>query len=264
MAVEIVGERGDTLGRGIEGEIVVRSADIAEGYWRDPERTAALFEQNPANPAERAYRTGDLGRWRHDGALEHLGRKDLRVKIRGFRVELEEIESVLTQEPAVVNAAAAAMPGADGDLRLVAYVQLAAGSETSVEMLRARLAARLPAHMIPSAFVFLDELPVGPTGKIARQQLPDPPLERPALDAGFARPRNAREESIAETWREVLGLDQVGVHDGFLALGGDSLKATLVATRLSAKFGRDIPLTTLFDASTIAELAAAIDALPSH
>lgn len=235
MTVRILDEDGADVPTGAEGEI----AAGCEG--------------------EHLFRTGDLGRQRDDGRIEHLGRKDLRVKIRGFRVEIEEIETVLTQQPDIVRAAVAAIPGPDGDPRLVAYVQMLPESDMTVELLRAELGIRLPEHAIPSAFVFLDEIPLSDSGKIARQRLPEPPIARPTLAANFVGPRNSREEAIAAVWREILGLETIGIHDGFLAVGGDSLKATLVASRLASRIGMTVPLAMLFEASTIAELSTAID-----
>jgi hypothetical protein len=204
------------------------------------------------------YRTGDLGRMRPTGLVEHLGRKDLRVKIRGFRIEIEEVETVLRQDPNVLSAAVAARSDADGDLRLVAYVQLAPGSDATVEGLRAQLGMRLPEHMIPSAFVVVDALPLTDSGKVARVLLPDPPPDRSLLSSECVLPRDPLEATIAAVWREVLGLETVGVHDAFLSIGGDSLKATLVVSRLALQLGVALPLWTLFEASTIAELAAVI------
>ena len=263
IVVRIVDDRGADVPPGDEGEIVVQSASLAPGYWRDPELSAARFADAPGSPAVRLYRTGDVGRWRPDGLLEHLGRKDLRVKIRGYRIEIEEVEAVLTQHPEIVRAAVAARPDAEGDLRLVAYVQ-ASGSELTVEALRVELARRLADYMIPSTFVFVDEIPLTASGKIARQLLPEPPPDRPELQSEYERPRNAREETIAAVWREVLGVTRVGIHDGFFSVGGDSLKATLVASRLNARLGLSVPLATLFDASTIAELSAAIERLDAE
>ncbi len=263
IAVRILAEDGADVKPGGEGEIAVQSADIAEGYWRDPERSARVFAAVPGKADERLYRTGDLGRWRPDGRLEHLGRKDLRVKIRGFRVEIEEVEAAITQLADVVSAAVAAKPGADGDLRLVAYVQRVRDSDASIESIRAELALRLPQYMIPNTFMLLPELPLAGAGKVARQRLPDPPPERPPLGSTYAAPRNAREETIAAVWREVLGLHTVGIHDPFFSIGGDSLKATLIASRLSSRLGIEIPLVTLFEVSTIAELSEALDGLGS-
>jgi acyl carrier protein len=259
IIVRVLDEDGREVEDGVEGELAVESTDIAEGYWRDPERTAREFTSLPERSGRRLYRTGDLGRVRRDGLLEHLGRKDLRVKIRGFRVEIEEVETVLNQHPDVVRSAVAARPGPEGDLRLVAYVQLAVGSDATVETLRAQVGFRLPEYAIPSAFVFVDEIPLTESGKIARQRLPEPPAERPVLAARCVVPRTPLEADIAQIWREVLGLEEVGVHDAFFSIGGDSLKATLVASRLASKVGVELPLLTLLESSTVSELAEAIE-----
>jgi len=253
VTLRIVDEQDVDVPVGCEGEIAVQSADISFGYWCSPELSAARFAMVPGHPGERLYRTGDLGRQRADGQFEHLGRKDLRVKIRGFRIEIEEIETVLMQQPEIVRAVVAAKPGVEGDPRLVAYVQLTAESETTVEALRVELGRRLADYMIPSTFVFVDEIPLTDSGKIARQRLPDPPPARPILAAGYVGPRSPREKTIAGVWREVLGLTEVGIHDAFYSVGGDSLKATLIASRLTARLGLNVPLATLLEASTIAE-----------
>jgi acyl-coenzyme A synthetase/AMP-(fatty) acid ligase len=258
ITVRIVDDDGRALPAGAAGEIVVESEHLSSGYWNDPERTARSFTATDA-PRVRAYRTGDLGRLRDDGLIEHLGRKDLRVKIRGFRIEIEEIETLLNQDPEVLRAAVAAKPDTDGDLRLVAYIQPVRDANTTVERLRARLSMQLPEHAIPSTFVVLETIPLTESGKIDRQRLPEIPEERPALEAPFVLPRTPLEVTVAEVWREVLGLAVAGVHDAFLAVGGDSLKATLVASRLAARTGREVPLSVMFEASTIAELAARLE-----
>jgi acyl-coenzyme A synthetase/AMP-(fatty) acid ligase len=263
ITVHLLDDNGGEVPAGEEGEIVVESADISDGYWRESALRASAFTAVPGSATERFYRTGDLGRWRADGQLEHLGRKDLRVKIRGFRIEIEEVETVLGQQVDVVRAAVAAKPGPDGNPRLVGYVQLVPESQITVERLRAQLGLRLNEYMIPSVFVIMDELPVGPTGKIARQQLPDPPPDRPMLATTYVAPRNALETTIAAVWREILGLETVGIHDAFLSIGGDSLKATLVASRLAAKLGISVPATLLFEHATIAEVSAAIEDSPA-
>ena len=259
IAVRILDDEGHEVAPGDQGEIAVQSGNISSGYWRDPERSARLFAAVPDCAGERIYRTGDLGRLRADGQLEHLGRKDLRVKIRGFRIEIEEVEMVLNQHPDVVRAAVAAKPDAEGDPRLVAYVQLATDSDATVETIREQLGLRLPEHMIPSTFMFVDEIPLTDSGKIARQRLPDISTVRPALAARCVLPRTPLEAVIAEVWREVLGLETVGVDDAFLSIGGDSLKVTLMASRLASRLGVQLPLGALFEASTISELAAAIE-----
>jgi amino acid adenylation domain-containing protein len=258
VTVQILDNDGRPLPIDEEGEIAVQCAHIASGYWRDAERTARSFAQAPGPGGHVVYRTGDLGRMRPTGFVEHLGRKDLRVKIRGFRIEIEEVETVLSQDPNVQSAAVAVKSDADGDLRLVAYVQLAPGSDATVEGLRARLGIRLPEHMIPSAFVVVDALPLTDSGKVARLLLPDPVPDRSLLSSECVLPRDPLEATIAAVWREVLGLETVGVHDSFLSIGGDSLKATLVASRLALQVGVSLPLWALFEASTIAELAVVI------
>ena len=263
MTVRVLDDDGRDVPAGEEGEIAVQSADISEGYWRESALRASAFTAAPGSATERLYRTGDLGRWRADGQLEHLGRKDLRVKIRGFRIEIEEVETVLGQQVDVVRAAVAAKPGPDGNPRLVGYVQLVPESPITVETLRAQLGLRLAEYMIPSAFVIMDEVPIGATGKIARQQLPDPPADRPMLGTTYVAPRNQLETTIAAVWREILGLETVGIHDAFLSVGGDSLKATQVASRLAAKLGISVPATLLFEHETIAELSAAIEDSPA-
>ena len=261
VTMRILDEQGVDVPAGIEGEIAVQSRDISTGYWRSPGLTADRFIAVPGRDDERLYRTGDLGRWRANGQFEHLGRKDLRVKIRGFRVEIEEIETILAQQTDIVRAAVAARPGADGDARLIAYIQRVPESEMTVESLRVELGRRLADYMIPSTFVFVDEIPLGDSGKIARQRLPEPPPERPVLSASYVSPRSPREATIAAVWCEVLGLTVVGVHDEFFSVGGDSLKATLIASRLNSRLGLSVPLSTVFESSTIAELSAAIDGL---
>jgi len=259
IAVRIVDEAGSEVAQGDEGEIVVQSSGISPRYWRNPEQSGATFKTVPGGAGDWRYHTGDLGRVRSDGRLEHLGRKDLRVKIRGFRVEIEEIESVLNQLPDIVRAAVAAKPDVEGDLRLVAYVQLPKQSDVTRDTLRGQIALRLPEYMIPTAFVFLDEIPTTESGKVARQRLPDPPAQLPAVSPESVMPRSALEETIASIWREILGLETVGVHDAFLSIGGDSLKATLVVSRLSSRIGVEVPLWALFEASTISELANAVE-----
>ncbi|HEX5216629.1 MAG TPA: non-ribosomal peptide synthetase [Vicinamibacterales bacterium] len=260
ITVRVHGDDGRDLAPGEEGEIAVESADISTQYWHDEETVAPAFTEVPGHADRRLYHTGDLGRWRPDGQLEHLGRKDLRVKIRGFRIELEEVETVLAQQADVVRAAVAARPGPDGNPRLIGYVQLVPESDITVETLRAQLGLRLPEYMIPGAFVIMDELPLSASGKIARQQLPDPAPVRPALSTEYVGPRNALEAAIAAVWGEILGLERIGMNDAFLSVGGDSLKATLVASRLASRLGGAVPVTMLFEHATIAELSAAIEA----
>jgi acyl carrier protein len=203
------------------------------------------------------YRTGDLVRRRADGRIEFLGRLDHQVKIRGYRIEPGEIETVLLRHPAVLRAAVVAREDGPGGRRLVAYAVLDGGPERApaVSELRAALEASLPGYMVPSAFVVLDALPLTPNGKVDRRALPAPGDDRPELAGAFVAPRTAVEEELAGIWREVLGVERIGIGDDFFALGGHSLLATQVMTRVEETFGQEAPVRLLFEAPTIEGLA---------
>ena len=201
------------------------------------------------------YRTGDRVRWRADGTLEFLGRLDDQVKIRGFRIEPGEIEAALSRHPAVRDVAVLAREDVPGDKRLVAYVvareesgriaddpDSGAASRSLVPQLRSYLTERVPEYMVPSGFVVLEALPLTPNGKIDRGALPAPHQDRPQLASLFVAPRNATEEALAEIWRGVLGVEQLGVHDHFFEVGGHSLLATQVVSRVRDVFQTELPL----------------------
>ncbi|HYO15770.1 MAG TPA: amino acid adenylation domain-containing protein, partial [Thermoanaerobaculia bacterium] len=248
--------------RGARGEICLGGAGLARGYLHRPERTAERFIPDAWSglPGERLYRTGDLGRLRLDGEVEFLGRVDRQVKIRGFRVEPGEIEAALRRHPAVGEAVVLARADGPGPKRLVAYVTGAEGARPCppAEM-RSFLSGRLPEHMLPSALVWLDAFPLTPNGKIDWRRLPAPD-ERPA-ELAYTPPRTPTEELLAELWADVLGLERVGVEDDFFALGGHSLLATRVVSGVRRAFGVELPLRSLFEAPTVAALAARFDAL---
>ena len=255
----LVGEDGRPVPDGEPGEIAVRSRYLSPGYWHNPAATAAAF--SPGTQAgEQIYRTGDLGRFRPDGLLEYLGRKDFQVKIRGYRIEPIEIELALLEHDAVRQAVVVARVEGTGDAHLVAYLVFHDGCRAAPGALRGWVSDRLPPHMVPSAFVPIDVFPLTPNGKIDRRALPTPPRRRPELDAASVAPRTPTETALAGIWSEVLDLDEIGVQDGFLDLGGHSLSAARVVSRVSAAFGLDIPLSLLFQASTVAEMGALIDA----
>ncbi|HYR11236.1 MAG TPA: phosphopantetheine-binding protein, partial [Longimicrobium sp.] len=191
-------------------------------------------------------------------ALEFLGRMDFQVKLRGFRIELPEIEAALAEQPGVRAAVAAVREEAAGDARLVAYV-VAEGEPPSTDALRAALAARLPDYMVPGAFVVLDALPLTPNGKVDRRALPDPAAAAPARTALRVPPRTPAEREVAAVWREVLGKEEVSVDDNFFNLGGHSLLLAQVAARLEERRGREIPLLDLFRHTTVAAQAAYLD-----
>jgi len=256
--IVLLDDAGNEVGFDNIGEIAVKSRYITPGYWRRPDLTEAAFSSDPEGGVERIYRMGDLGRLQADGCLVHLGRKDLQVKVRGHRIEVAEVEMALLDHPIVKEAVVVAREDQAGERRLVAYLLPTAQPVPPVNELRSFLNERLPDYMIPSAWVFLDAFPLAPNGKVDRLALPAPGGTRPVLDAAFVSPRTPVEEALASIWAEVLGLDQVGIHDNFLALGGHSLMATQVISRVREAFHIEIPLRILFEKPTIGELAVVI------
>ncbi|WAX80935.1 amino acid adenylation domain-containing protein [Streptomyces sp. KMM 9044] len=248
---------------GVTGELYVAGAGLGRGYLARPGLTATRFVANPfGEPGERMYRTGDLVRWRSDRRLEFVGRADGQVKLRGFRVELGEIEAVLAEHPAVARAVVALREDRPGDKRLVGYVvaerdeELAEREFAFARLLRDYLQRRLPEHMVPSAFVVLDTFPLNANGKLDRSVLPEP-------DAGTIsmgrRPRNPQEEILCDLFAEVLGLPSVGVDDSFFDLGGHSLMATRLINRIRATLGAELAIRMLFQSPTVEGLSRRID-----
>jgi amino acid adenylation domain-containing protein len=247
--------------RGVAGELYVGGAGLARGYCNQPAITAARFIPNPFNvlSGERIYRTGDLARYFSDGRIEFLGRADEQVKIRGFRVEPEEVEIALSTHPAVRESSVCAREDVPGEKRLIAYVVCQDGPPPNASDLRQHLKAQLPEYMLPSFYVMLDRLPVTPNGKIDRSALPRPDETRPQLDQIYVPPRTQIEELLAGLWFEVLGVNQVGIDDNFFELGGHSLLATKLNSRISKTFSIELPLRTIFELPTIAQLAERIE-----
>lgn len=239
------------------GEIVVVCNHIALGYWQDPERTEQVFSESPT--VGRIYWTGDLGRRLLDGTVEFIGRKDFQVKVRGYRVDLNEIESRLLSHPAVDEAVVLAKDDPDGNKFLVAYV--VATEPIAEGRLKAFLGNNLPDYMVPGYFVYLDKLPVTPTNKIDRNALPEP--VRGSGQGDYVAPRNEIEEIIAAIWAEVLRLEvsQVGVQTSFFELGGNSLSVMNLATLLSRRFGKTFRIPDLFRQRTVAEMAKLLEAM---
>ena len=257
-AVLLLDEAGEDVGVGRPGEISVQSRYIALGYWGRPDLTEAAFLPDPHGRDERIYRTGDLGIRLPDGRLEHVGRKDLQIKIRGFRVETAEVEGALASLEGVKEAAVVVQANGPGEPRLVAYVVPAAPPGPTVATLRRLLAERLPPHMIPSTFVALERLALMPSGKVDRRALPPPDRSRPALEHRFVAPRTPVEAAVATIWRDVLDLDTVGIYDPFLELGGDSLLAARIVARLLEGFHLDLPQRLLLETDTVAGLATVV------
>jgi amino acid adenylation domain-containing protein len=244
---------------GVPGELYVGGDGVARGYLARPALTAERFVPDPVSgePGARLYRTGDRVRWRADGALEFVGRVDDQVKVRGFRVEPGEIEAALRAHPGVADAAVAARPDADGVLSLAAYVVPREDDAPDAAALRAFLSTRLPPYMVPSAYAVLDSLPLTPSGKVDRRRLPDPGAAL-AGDAP-AEPETATEAALLDIWREVLELERVGAEDNFFDLGGHSLRATRIVSRVEARMGVRIPVGSIFDHPTVRSLARLVE-----
>ena len=247
---------------GVIGEIYIGGAGVARGYLRRPRLTAELFVPDPfgAQPGARLYRSGDLARYRPDGTLEFVGRRDRQVKVRGFRIELGEVEAVLRQHPAVREVAVALREDQPGEKRLVAYMVVKQQPATSEE-LRHFLRKKLPAYMVPSEIVMLAELPRTSTGKLDRQRLPLPGRESREfrVATAYVGPCTPAEAVLARIFGEVLGMDRVGIHDSFFNLGGHSLLAARVVARVRAEFDADLSLFSMFEHSTVAQLAASLE-----
>ncbi|HEY9420993.1 MAG TPA: amino acid adenylation domain-containing protein, partial [Thermoanaerobaculia bacterium] len=239
---------------GVPGELYVGGVGVSRGYLGRPDLTAERYIPDPFStvPGARLYKTGDLIRWRADGELEYLGRLDHQVKVRGFRVELGEIEAALLAHPDLQDAAVLAL-GEGGDRRLVAYV---VGDPSE---LRSYLKEKLPEYMVPSAFVALEALPLTPNGKIDRRALAKIEPERTVEADGYVAPRTATEARLAEIWSQVLRLARVGVQDDFFDLGGHSLLATQLVSRIRETFGVELPLRRLFEVATIESLAVELE-----
>ncbi|MBZ4423360.1 non-ribosomal peptide synthetase, partial [Myxococcus sp. RHSTA-1-4] len=244
---------------GVPGELYVGGEGLAVGYVGRPELTAERFVPNPFGQGERLYRTGDVVRWRGEGRLEFLGRRDSQVKVRGFRIELAEVETALAQHPSVNEAVAVAREDGTEGKRLVAYVTAKAGAALDTAALRAHVKQRLPEYMVPAAYVVLDALPLTPNGKVDRKALPDPRVTPNASSAEYEAPRTPTEELLVGLFAEVLRVERVGTKDNFFELGGHSLLATQAISRLRSAFGIELPLRELFEAPTVMALADKVD-----
>jgi amino acid adenylation domain-containing protein len=245
---------------GVPGQIHVGGLGVARGYLRRPDLTAERFVPDPCSrePGARLYVTGDLARWKPKGELEHLGRADLQVKIRGFRIEPGEVEIALAAHPDVQECVVIAR-GSGEERRLVAYVVPRSGRTPGHGELRDFLKGSLPEHMLPSAFVSLEALPLTVNGKLDRRALPEPAALRPDMLRTYVEPRTAVEQIVADLWAETLRIEKVGAEDDFFELGGHSLLATHVVAHLRKIFQLDLPLRVLFEAPTLQELAQALE-----
>ncbi|HYG62355.1 MAG TPA: amino acid adenylation domain-containing protein, partial [Thermoanaerobaculia bacterium] len=257
----------DLAPAGVDGELWIGGAGLARGYLGRPDLTAERFVPNPflgsdtegGRPGERLYRTGDLVRLLPDGDLEFRGRVDHQVKIRGFRIELGEVEAALRRLPGVREAVAGIHQEDAGDKRLVAWVETGEGERPTVAALRQGLKGLLPDHMVPTAFVILEALPLTPSGKLDRRALPAPDAAGQDAGGDFAAPRSPVEEVLAGIWSEVLKVDRVGIHDDFFVLGGHSLLVGQVVTRVRQALAVELPLADVFKQPTVARLAELIE-----
>jgi amino acid adenylation domain-containing protein len=245
---------------GVPGELYIGGDGVALGYRDRPELTAEKFVDDPFGESGRLYRTGDLVRWRHSATLEFHGRIDQQVKLRGFRIELGEIEAVLDSHPDISASVAIVREDAPGDQRLVAYVASARQAPPDVEDMRRLLRTKLPPFMVPSRFVMLDAFPVTANGKLDRAALPAPDGARPRLSHTYTPPETPVQETLASVWREVLGVDRVGLDDDFFDLGGHSLLAVRMLAGVQRELGIDLYLGRVFEHPTIRQLAGAVSA----
>ncbi|MGB8953585.1 MAG: AMP-binding protein [Candidatus Aminicenantales bacterium] len=258
--VLLLDEQGREVSPDQPGEIVVKSPYLALEYWRKPELTRQAFLPDPENKSQRLFRTGDIGRMLPDGCLALLGRKDSQVKIRGERIEINEIEAALLEHPGVKECAVVAWDLKSKEKCLVGYVVSNRNPAPPVSVLDAHLRSRFPFHMVPSSFVFLESLPKTPDGKVHHKSLPAPSDIRPALSSDFVSPRNAIEEKLTALWESILGVRPIGVKDNFFFLGGHSLLAARLCIHLGRQFGNKFSPATLFQTPTIEELANLIRA----
>jgi amino acid adenylation domain-containing protein len=259
--VVLLDDQGRETPCGEVGEITVRSRYLASGYWLQPELTRLKFSPASGDSGRGICKTGDLGRMLPDGRLEYFGRKDNMVKVRGFRIQLEDVETAVKKLSKIRDGTAAVVDSPDGEKRLAAYLVPAENLKPSIETIRQELSAILPSYMIPSKYVFLDSLPRTATGKIDRPLLPPPNPLRPELTTPFAAPRDEIERRLCAVWAEILALDTVGIHDDFFLLGGDSLLALHMILATEELFGQSVP-TVFYKTPTISRLAESLRNTP--
>ncbi len=246
---------------GISGELFIGGPSLARGYLNNSDLTADKFIPNPfsSESGARLYRTGDLAKYRADGNIEFLRRLDFQVKIRGFRIEVEEIEIVISDYPAVKQAIVTAVANGDNEKSLVAYFVKESDQEIEINDLKQYIREKLPAFMLPSAFVELEEFPLSPNGKIDRKALPEPEPENFVIEDNYVAPETPINEALVEIYEEVLRRKRIGIFDNFFDIGGHSLLATQVISRINKKFAIELPLREIFFTPNIAELSLTIE-----
>ncbi|MED1944045.1 MULTISPECIES: tyrocidine non-ribosomal peptide synthetase TycB [Brevibacillus] len=255
-SIYIVDHSHQLLPIGVVGEICIGGLGLARGYWNKPELTEEKFVSNPFKPGERMYKTGDLGRWLPDGTIEFIGRLDEQVKVRGYRIEIGEIESVLLSYETTNEAIVVAYPDGSGDTYLTAY--FTSKENISEVALRTHLSQELPAYMVPTYLIQLNAFPLTPNGKIDRKALPKPE-GKPATGVEYVAPANEAEATLAKIWENVLGISDIGVMDNFFDLGGHSLKAMTVVAHVHREFQVDLSLKHFFGSPTVRALSRLIE-----
>lgn len=258
--IHLLDAQGQPVPVGVPGELYIGGFNVARGYLHRAELTAVRFIPDPfsTQPGSRLYRTGDLARYLPDGAIEFLGRIDFQVKIRGFRIELGEIEACLGMHPAIREVVVLAREDTPGEKRLVAYMVAVTSSPPSHTVLRNFLGQHLPDYMIPAVFVWLEAMPLLTNGKVNRRELPAPSQERPELTTMFVPPRDSLELKLVQIWQTVLSMQEIGVADDFFVMGGHSLLAVRLMSHVQKAFDRKLPISTLFQHSTVEKLAAVL------
>ena len=253
----VLDEEGRQVPVGVSGELYIGGEGVARGYHERPELTAERFLPDPYGGATgaRMYRTGDLARYLPDGRLIVLGRTDFQVKLRGYRIELGEIEAALAELEAITQAVVMLREDTPGDQRLVGYMTAVEGFEPDTQELSAYLRQSLPDYMVPATYMRLEQIPLTPNGKVDRKQLPVPEW---SADQEYVAPRNGVEEELAQIWADILSVEQVGIHDDFFALGGHSLIAMKLVSRVLESMRVELPLDRIFESPTIAGLAGSV------
>jgi hypothetical protein len=258
MEVVLLDDEGRATPPGEVGEIAVKSRYLAVGYWQQPALTTEVFKPALAGPETRVYRTGDLGRQDERGCLDYLGRKDFQHKVRGQRVNLVDIEGEFLRMEGVRETVAVVRRDRDGENHIVIYYTAIDDQTLNLDEVRAHLGSCLDQHAVPSALVKLDRLPLNANGKVDRQALPHPRRERP-LATAIVPPANDTELGLVAIWQDVLDLDQIGAHDSFFELGGDSLQLMRMLNRVWQIFGREISIGELFFSPSVFTLAKILD-----
>jgi acyl-coenzyme A synthetase/AMP-(fatty) acid ligase/acyl carrier protein len=263
-AVYVLDARSQPVPVGVPGELWIAGRGVSPGYLNRPDLNVERFQPDPFSGESRArmYRTGDRVRWRYDGELEFLGRVDDQVKLRGFRIEPGEIAGVLLKLESIRQCAVVLREDQPGDPRLVAYLVMArnqTAEQVDPDAMRTHVRQHVPDYMVPSAFLVIDALPLTANGKLDRRALPAPPAISRRLPQPDEASASELELEILSIWREVLGNERVGPQDDFFELGGHSLLALRIQARIRASFGREMPLRILFDARTVAGVAAWVD-----